>query len=118
MLVGPDASRATVLFHVGMSIECALKAAIMKVEGLNKWPEKGDPGNYWTHELPALRKKLGWKLEPTDAVAPAWAVVVTWTRSADYTYNPKPMPKKVAESYIEAGFGPNGVLKWIQSKLT
>lgn len=118
MLSGPPEARATVVFHVGSSIEFALKALIMKVEGLNRWPEKSDPGNYWTHDLTELRKKLKLKIEYTDPVAPFWQVVKQWNRSADYSYNPKPMPMTVAESYIEAAYGPNGVMEWVLSKLT
>lgn len=118
MLTGPDDSRATVLFHAGTSIECALKAVIMRKEGLNKWPDRNEPGNYWTHDLNKLRAKLGLKVDRKDPVAPNWAVMVTWSRQQDYTYTPKPMPMKVASSYIDAAFGPDGVFQWVMSKLT
>lgn len=118
LLVGPDTSRSMVVHHVGTCIECALKAAIMRKEGLNRWPDAMDPGGYWTHDLNKLRAKLGWKISHTDPVAPNWQVVITWTRAADYTYSPKPMPAKVAASYLEAAFGPDGVFKWVMSKLT
>ena len=117
MLTGPPEARATVLFHVGTSIEHALKAVIMKREGLNRWPDRTAPGNYWTHDLNKLRTKLNLKLDHASPVAPNWQVVITWTRYEDYNYDPKPMPKKVAASYIEAAYGPDGVMQWVLSQL-
>jgi hypothetical protein len=115
LLDGPDASRATVPFHVGTSVECALKAVIMQREGLNRWPDRNT--DYWTHDLNKLRAKLRLVMDRADAVAPLWQVVITWNRGADYVYAPKPMPLKVAKSYIEAAYGPNGVMEWVLSKL-
>jgi hypothetical protein len=114
----PDAARALVMHHAGSAIEYALKAAIMKREGLNRWPDQNAPGGYWTHDLTKLRRKAGLTLAPTDPVSPSWQTLVVWTRTADYTYSPNPTPLSVARSYVEAAFGQNGVVTWIRSKLT
>ncbi len=90
----------------------------MKRQGLNQWPDKHNPGNYWTHDLRALAAKANLNVSPTDPVAPAWAVMIRWDRGKDYVYNPKPTPRKVAQSYVDAAYGPNGVMKWILSELT
>jgi hypothetical protein len=115
----PEAARAMVMHHCGSAVEFALKAVIMKVERLNKWPGPKDPGHgaYWTHDLRKLKSKAKLKIAATDPVAPAWQVLVAWTRTADYTYSPKPTPLVVARSYVEAAFGPHGVVKWIESQL-
>ena len=96
----PVIARAHVLYHVGCSVEFALKALIMRREGLNRWPDRS-ASDYWTHDLNKLLRKLGIVIQPTDPVAPAWSVVVTWTRIADYTQLPSLNPFAVAKSYIQ-----------------
>lgn len=87
----------------------------MQQEGLNRWPDR-TANDYWTHDLNRLRRKLGLTIDRSDSVAPAWNVVVTWTRGKDYTYNPAPTPLPVAKSYLEAAFGKDGVMEWVLSK--
>lgn len=110
----PVAGRGAVLTNVGMSVEFALKAAIMRKERMNRWPLKSEPGGaaYHTHNLNALRAKLGWKIGKNDPVAPLWQVVIIWNRSRDYTYGGT-TPLATAKGYLEAAYGPNGVMEWI-----
>jgi len=114
----PDAARKATFHHCGTGIEYALKALIMRREGLNQWPGRTDPGGYWTHDLKKLKARALLKLTPTHPVAPAWSIMVRWDRGQDYLYDPKPLPRKVALAYVEATFGPNGVVQWIKSELT
>jgi len=113
----PEAARKATFHHCGTGIEYALKALIMRREGLNRWPDRTDPGGYWIHDLKRLKAKAGLIIGPTHPVAPAWNIMVRWDRGQDYLYSPNPLPRKVALAYVEAAFGPNGVVQWILSNL-
>ena len=103
-------------WHAGIAVECALKAYIMRKERLNAWPSKASRPDLYTHDLRALRQIAGIVLNPRDVTAPAWAVVLQWDRNQGY--DPKPMPRKVAASMVEAVFGNQGVDTWIRQTLT
>jgi hypothetical protein len=102
-------------WHAGMAVECALKAYIFKKERFNDWPSKERRPDLWTHDLRELVKVAGIVLKPSDPTAAAWHVVLQWDRAQGY--DPKPMPRKVARSMVEASFGPAGVATWIRQNL-
>lgn len=103
------------LFHAGLGVECALKAYIMWRERLNGWPSKDARKELYTHDLRELAEIAGIRKAPDDPVAPALHIMLQWDRNQGY--DPKPMPRKVARSYVEAAFGERGVVTWLRSSL-
>jgi hypothetical protein len=98
----------------GFSIECCLKAAIMKKEGLNRWPDKEDAPELWTHDLLGLFKRLGVNplgFDHKNPVAPRLKLVLDWRREHGYAVGK--VPARFADDICEAAFGSNGVLEWI-----
>jgi hypothetical protein len=102
-------------FHVGVAAECSLKAYIMWKERLNSWPDRSLRPELYTHDLRKLVQIAGIQLKTTDPLGPSWKVVLDWDRNQ--AYDPKPMPRRVALSMIEAAFGPKGVVTWIREIL-
>jgi|SRR5688572_13647397 hypothetical protein len=101
--------------QAGRAVECALKAYIMRKERLNRWPEKDSRPELYTHDLRQLRRIAGIKLNYRDRTSPGWHTVQNWDRNQ--SYDPKPMPRKVAASMLEAAFGKDGVVTWIRLSL-
>jgi hypothetical protein len=99
-------------FHVGLGVECALKAYIMRRERFNRWPYKASRPDLHVHDLRKLAAIAGISIAPTSPIAGAWKVVMDWDRNQGY--DPKPMPRRVARSWVEAAFGPEGVVSWIR----
>jgi hypothetical protein len=98
----------------GFAVECCLKAAIMKKERMNRWPDPGDAPELWTHDLRGLLKHLGidtQKFDPKHSVAPALKMVLDWRR--EHGYSVGKLPLKHAKSLCEAAFESNGVVEWI-----
>ncbi len=103
-------------WHAGIAVECALKAYIMWKERLNAWPSREARGDLFTHDVRALSLIAGLTVGPTNPIAASWHLVFQWDRNQGY--DPKPMPRKVARSMVEAVFGIDGVVTWIRSSLT
>jgi hypothetical protein len=100
--------------NAGFSVECCLKAAIMKKEGLNRWPDQQDAPDLWTHDLRGLFRRLGidpLKFDHKHPVAPALKMVLDWRR--DHGYSVGKLPVKYAENICRAAFESNGVVEWI-----
>lgn len=98
----------------GFAVECCLKAAIMKKERLNRWPDKDSAPDLWTHELWDLFRRLGIdpvKFDPRHPLAPALKTVLDWRR--DHGYSVGKLPLKQASQFCEAAFEFNGVIEWI-----
>lgn len=102
-------------FHAGIAVECALKAYIWHRQRFNNWPSKEDRPDLHTHNLRKLKDIAGLKIKTTDAQAPSWHIVLQWDRNQ--AYDPKPMPRKVARSMVEASFGKDGVVTWMRQTL-
>jgi hypothetical protein len=103
------------VFHAAMSMECLLKAYIMRVERLNAFPDKSSRPGLYTHDLRVLSGIAGIVVTPQDSRAAEWSVVMQWDRNQGY--DPDPMPRRVAKSYVEAAFGHNGVARWLKSQI-
>jgi hypothetical protein len=100
--------------NAGFAVECCLKAAIMKKEGLNRWPDKDEAPDLWTHDLTGLFKRLGinpLKFDHKNKVAPALKTVLDWRR--EHGYSVGKLPIKHAGGLCRAAFGSNGVVEWI-----
>ena len=100
--------------NAGFAVECCLKAAVMKKEGLNRWPDKDSAPDLWTHELRDLFKRLGIdpvKFDHRNKVAPSMKMVLDWRR--EHGYSVGKLPKKNAADMCEAAFGSNGIVEWL-----
>ena len=102
--------------HAGFAVECALKAYIWHQERFNQWPSRETRPDLYTHSLVTLRTVAGIKVDPTEPSAPHWHIMLQWNRNQGY--DPRPMPRKVARSYVDAAFGADGVATWLRQKLT
>ena len=109
-------ARGQAYFHAGLAVECALKAYIMRQERLNSWPSRVSRPDLFTHDLRRLLHISGIAISATDALAPAWNLVMQWDRNQGY--DPAPMPERVARSWVDAAFGTDGVVTWLRAKLT
>lgn len=103
-------------FHAGLAVECMLKAAIMKRERLNRWPDRSDRPELWTHSLHRLCRIAEIDLAElvADPISTSWAVVLLWQRGEGY--NPATMPSRVARDMVEAATGTEGVNRWIEHR--
>lgn len=106
-----------VWLNTGFAVECCLKAAIMKQEGLNRWPDREDAPELWTHSLSDLFRRLG--VDPLgfdhkSQVAPSLKMVLDWRR--DHGYSIGKTPVKLANDMYEAAFDSNGVVEWIAAR--
>jgi hypothetical protein len=106
---------AMTLLNTGLAVEMALKALIMHRERFNEWPSKASRPELHVHDLRALMKIAGITVTAADQRAAKWHVVLAWDRNQGY--DPKPMPRKVAKSWVEAAFGEEGVVTWIRKTL-
>jgi hypothetical protein len=106
---------AQAYYHAGQGVECALKAYIMRRERLNGWPSRQSRPELYTHDLVALATIARISFTPQSRLAPSWSLVRQWTR--DQSYDPKPMPRKVAKSWVEAAFGQEGIVTWLRATL-
>jgi len=103
--------------NAGFAVECVLKAAIMKKEGLNRWPDPQDAPDLWTHDLRGLLKRLGIDLAGFDhrnPVAASLKMVLEWRR--DHGYSVGKLPLRHATDFCEAAFESNGVVEWIAAR--
>lgn len=103
--------------QAGFAVECTLKAAIMKKEGLNHWPDKNAAPDLWTHDLIDLYGRLGVvpaKFDPKHSVAPALRMTLEWQR--EHGYAAGKLPIKYARDLCEAAFGDTGVIEWLAKK--
>ena len=100
------------MFHVGLAVECALKAYIMRKERLNGWPSRESRRDLYTHDLRQLLSASGLVIAHSDPIAPALSVILQWDRNQ--AYDPAPMPRKVARQWVESAFGPEGVNEWLR----
>lgn len=95
--------------NTGFAVECFVKAAIMKKEGLNRWPDRNSAPELWTHDLSALFWRLGVDplgFSPTHRAAPALKMVLQWERK--YGYSVEKISQKYANDICEAAFGSDG----------
>ena len=100
-------------YHVGLAVEAALKAYICKNERFNRWPDRSDDPDLYTHNLWKLFRRSGIVLDSRSNFGPCWAVVLQWQRLQGYDH--ERMPRKVAQSFYEAAFGNYGVVEWLRT---
>lgn len=89
----------------------------MKKDRLNRWPDKEDAPDLWTHDLRDLLKRLGidpLKFDHKHAVGPSLKMVLDWRR--DHGYSVGKLPQKLSRDMCEAAFASNGVVEWIAAQ--
>jgi hypothetical protein len=100
--------------NAGFAVECCLKAAIMKKEGLNRWPDREHDPELWTHDLRILFRRLGvdpYSFDTRNPVAPALKMCLEWRREHGYSIGK--VPQELARDICEAAFESNGVIEWL-----
>jgi hypothetical protein len=98
----------------GFAVECCLKAAIMRKERLNRWPDPDTAPDLWTHDLRGLFRRLGIDplgLDHRNPVAPSFKMVLDWRR--EHGYSVGTVPIRHSQNLCEAAFASNGVVEWI-----
>lgn len=86
----------------------------MRKERLNRWPDKDQAPDLWTHDLTGLFKRLGInpsKFDHKNPVAPALKMVLDWRR--EHGYSVGKVPLKLAKDICEAAFESDGVIEWL-----
>jgi len=105
--------------HGGIAIECALKCKIMRHLRLNRWPDRRERRDLWTHDLEYLfsivvdeeeiNQSLMQDCPPTHLCA--WVIVKDWHIEMRY-HNPDAFPEKMARGFLNAADG-MGLIEWL-----
>ena len=88
----------------------------MRINGLNRWPDRNERREYYTHNLSQLLRLAQidiFQLDP-DPIRAKLGVVLLWQRGEGY--NPTSMPTNVARDMCESALGEEGVNRWIESR--
>jgi hypothetical protein len=89
----------------------------MRKEGRNRWPDKDEAPELYTHDLRALLTRLGVDpsgFDPRNSVAPALKMVLEWRRDCGYAIGKFPL--KYASQFVDAAFGHDGVVEWLAAR--
>ena len=103
------------IFHLGLTVECLMKARIMQRGRFNTWPTRPMRRDLYTHDLRALAILADMPADPLDAIAPALHIVLQWDRNQGYGH--RPPRRAVVDGFMEAAFGPEGVATWLRRTL-
>jgi len=117
-LLGLNPSRPDGAYYLaGYAVECALKAAIARLNNLHDWPDKRFVTDSHTHDILARVRLAGLEAaRAADAsanhvLAQNWLIVKDWSERSRYERH---SPAK-AQMMIGAVSDPmNGVLPWIR----
>ncbi len=96
----------------GLSIECLVKAAIVKKFRWNRFPSKQERPSLYSHDIGLLIQQLDVDLRHINqAFGPKIATMTALVRNA--RYDPKPMPERFVSDIFDAAFGRYGVMEWL-----
>ena len=101
----------------GFAVEAVLKASIMAKERLNRWPDRNEAPELYTHDLRALAQRLGISprtFDPSDPSSASWKVAFEWERN--HGYNVGKLPTRWADSMYDAAFGADGTIEWLAKR--
>ncbi|PTW45182.1 hypothetical protein C8J25_108279 [Sphingomonas faeni] len=70
----------------------------------------------YTHDLIRIAELAGISIQPMDAIAPKWKVVIQWSRHHMYA-NGSAVTDRVLDDLYTASLGAEGVLQWLEEKL-
>ena len=103
-------------YHAGVAVEFALKGRIMRVQGLNRWPERGERKELHTHTLGELAKHADLITTLLLEIANQTPIGVAWLAAKDWSinvrYDPRPFPPRRAADMV-AAVGQRGLLEWL-----
>ncbi|MBR0560036.1 hypothetical protein [Neokomagataea anthophila] len=105
--------------HAGIAAECALKYKIMRVHGMNCWPERRERREFYTHDIESLTELAGLDnhinielLKATrDPHIDAWLIIKDWDINMRY-HVPTAFPQALAESAVSA-IDTMGLVQWL-----
>jgi HEPN domain-containing protein len=103
--------------HAGHALEFALKARIMRDEGLNRWPSYGERKELHTHNLgelltiSRLRANIEAEIIAGNPLGLAWLVVKDFDINRRYP-DGQIFPWRVANDFVKAARD-DGVLEWL-----
>lgn len=98
----------------GVSIEFALKGAIMKRHRLNQWPDRESRPDLYTHNLRTLFEALGIQQNGLSIdLRVNLRTVLNWSRSSEYV--DEKLPRKEVVQFYDAAYGTNGVMQWLMT---
>jgi hypothetical protein len=106
-------------YLAGYAVECALKAAIAKLNNLHDWPEKQFVADCHTHNVLALVRLAGLEAaRAADAVANPifarnWSIVQDWSERSRYERHALAKAQKMIDAITDHA---NGVLPWIKAR--
>lgn len=119
-LIGLATPRADGAYYLaGYAIECALKAAIARLNNQHDWPEKAFVTDCHTHNIVTLVRLA--RLEPArvaDAAANPifarnWNIVKDWSERSRYERHSLAKAQKMIDAVTDNA---NGVLPWIKAR--
>jgi len=117
-----EAGHCQQAFHAaGFAVECALKCRIMRRERLNRWPERSERHEVYSHRLTALAKVAGLQSfllaevsnDPT-VLGLSWMVVKDWDN--EIRYAPGTFSPVRARQMVEA-VNDGGLLQWLLTEV-
>ena len=106
-------------YLAGYAVECALKAAIAKLNNQHDWPDKGFVADCHTHSLKALMRLANLEtdfklaLAANPALALNWNTVTDWSEKSRYERHAL---QKAQEMVVAVADNTNGVLPWIRGR--
>lgn len=105
---------------IGFSIECALKATILRLHQLNAWPSDFRARGWGTHDLnklldyAGLSEEMRRELDAGSKLGSAWLTVKDWDNQARYG---RVEDYGTARDMVKAANNPIwGVLAWLGKK--
>lgn len=103
--------------EAGLALECALKARIMRVAGLNRWPSRGERPDLYTHDPDLLLRHAGLLEAVEREVADQTPAGRAWMVAKDFSINRRypdgrPFPMRLARDMLRA-LREDGLLAWI-----
>jgi hypothetical protein len=119
-LLGLTPPRADGTYHLaGYSVECALKAAIARLNNQHDWPEKSFVTECHTHNILTLVRLAGLEAAraadaaTNPALALNWSIVKDWRERSRYERH---SPAKAQQMIDAVTDSVNGVLPWIKAR--
>jgi hypothetical protein len=104
-------------YLAGYAVECALKAAVAKLNNQHDWPEKQFVTECYTHNILALVRLAGQEAARTadaannPALAQNWLIVKDWSERSRYERHSHAKAQMMIAAVTD---NVNGVLPWIK----
>lgn len=99
----------------GFALECTLKARIMRVSGMNRWPARGDRPELFTHNLAALAFHAGLAAAIQAETTVKTDLGALWLIAKDFDVNLRypdgsPFPVKLGRDMLAAA---EALMPWL-----